>query len=205
MADDQPSEELAQTGPTPAIHVNGETKEANFNDNYIAPEDEVADDGEHDEVSLGQEARVTMGAASTGKKKSRKRKPKSKRGLNAPTGFEEYYVDPPLTSVEAEEEQGLYHESLPFRERIEVAIQRYSAKRNLNSERKNVFDKWMAYGGVDTGPKMFSGGLDQNTLSDKTAAEIRTLTATHAVGQDKGDFGESEYAVDFEGVAKGFL
>ena len=89
--------------------------------------------------------------------------------------------------------------------RIEVAIQRYSAKRNLDSARKNVFDKWMAYGGVDTGPKMFSGGLDLNTISDKTAAEIRTLTATHAVGQDKGDVGESEYMVDFEGVAKGFL
>ena len=71
--------------------------------------------------------------------------------------------------------------------------------------RKNVFDKWMVYGGVDAGPKMFSGGLDAATISNSTAAEIRTLTATHAVGEDKSDVGESDYVVDFEGVAKGFL
>lgn len=88
--------------------------------------------------------------------------------------------------------------------RIETAIQRYSAKRKLDSARKNVFDKWMTYGGVDAGPKMFSGGLDAKILSDKTAAEIRTLTATHYVGEDK-DGDDSEYVVDFEGVAKAFL
>ena len=52
---------------------------------------------------------------------------------------------------------------------------------------------------------MFSGGLDAKTLSDKTASEIRTMTATHYVGEDKGDSGDSEYVVDFEGVVKSFL
>ena len=55
------------------------------------------------------------------------------------------------------------------------------------------------------GPKMFSGGLDAKTLSDKTASEIRTLTATASVGVDKDDGGDSMYVVDFEGVAKAFL
>ena len=73
----------------------------------------------------------------------------------------------------------------------------------MNSDRKDVFDKYLTYGGVDAGQKMFSGGLDANTLSNSTAAEIATLTAKHSVGEDKSD--DSIYVVDFEGVAKGFL
>ena len=42
--------------------------------------------------------------------------------------------------------------------RIETAIQRYAAKRNMNSIRKNIFDKYLINGGVEAGPKMFSGG-----------------------------------------------
>ena len=52
---------------------------------------------------------------------------------------------------------------------------------------------------------MFSGGLDAKTLADSTAPEIATLTAKHSVGADKGEGGESDFVVDFEGVAKGFL
>ena len=94
-------------------------------------------------------------------------------------------------------------EILTLSRRIETAIQRYFAKRNLNSDRKNVFDSYMSFGGVNAGPKMFSGGLDAKTLSDNTAAEIATLTAKHSVSDDKGD--DSAYVVDFEGVAKAFL
>ena len=89
--------------------------------------------------------------------------------------------------------------------RVEIAIQRYFAKRNLNSERKDVFDKYMTYGGVDAGQKMFSGGLDSKTLSERTAPEIATLAAKHSVGADKSDEGDSAYVVDFEGVVKAFL
>lgn len=42
--------------------------------------------------------------------------------------------------------------------RIETAIQRYAAKRNMNSIRKNIFDKYLVNGGVEAGPNMFSGG-----------------------------------------------
>ena len=42
--------------------------------------------------------------------------------------------------------------------RIETAIQRYAAKRNMDSTRKNVFDKYLVHGGIEAGPKMFSGG-----------------------------------------------
>ncbi|KAL9128693.1 MAG: hypothetical protein Q9217_002686 [Psora testacea] len=133
------------------------------------------------------------------KKKKKKKKPKSQRGLNAATGFEEYYVDPPLTPQQHEEEKGLYDR------RIETAIQRYVAKRNLNSDRKNLFDKYLTFGGIEGGPKMFSGGLDVCTTENSNAAEIAMLTATHSVAFDKSDPRNETYVVDFEGCLKAFL
>ncbi len=42
--------------------------------------------------------------------------------------------------------------------RIETAIQRFAAKRNMDSTKKNLFDKYLVHGGIEAGPKMFSGG-----------------------------------------------
>lgn len=77
----------------------------------------------------------------------------------------------------------------------------------MDSERKDLFDKYLSFGGIDTSPKMFSGGLDANMLSEHNAKEIQEITATDAVGADKADIGKdsSTWVVDFEGVAKAFL
>lgn len=88
---------------------------------------------------------------------------------------------------------------------MQTAIQRYFAKRNFHSERKDVFDKYMAYGGVDSGSKMFTGGLDKATISDRTTEEIREMTATHFVSPGQGDDDDPKFVVDFEGCVKGFL
>ncbi|KZF23181.1 hypothetical protein L228DRAFT_245915 [Xylona heveae TC161] len=137
----------------------------------------------------------------------KKKKKKSKRKANKPTGFEEYYVDAPITPAEFEEERGLYHPSRSFAERIETCIQRYKAKRNFDSERKNIFDKYMTLGGINATPKMFTGGLDSEFLEDRDAADIAAMTSASHVDPDKGSIGKdgSIWEVDFEGVAKGFL
>ena len=93
--------------------------------------------------------------------------------------------------------------------RIEACIQRYRAKRRFDSHRRDLFDKYLSLGGIDTGPKMFSGGLDPKTIDGMNAQEIATMTATDYVGRDKSGAGmlgqKSEWVVDFEGVAKGYL
>ena len=68
-----------------------------------------------------------------------------------------------------------------------------------------MFDKYMAYGGVDSGAKMFTGGIDKATQEDLSAAEIRDMTATHFVSPGQGEDGDPRFVVDFEGCAKGFL
>lgn len=91
------------------------------------------------------------------------------------------------------------------RRRIEKAIQRFLAKRNLDSSRKNLFTKYLIHGGIKAGPNMFSGGLDTETLESSNAAEIAELRATTFVGSDKNDIGKSDHVVDFEGCLGSFL
>ena len=71
----------------------------------------------------------------------------------------------------------------------------------MDSERKNIFDKYMAFGGVESGPKMFSGGLDAETLEESTRAEIATFKGTHAVPLER----DSDSTVDFVGCLQAFL
>ncbi|KAK2766888.1 hypothetical protein FQN54_006202 [Arachnomyces sp. PD_36] len=132
-------------------------------------------------------------------KKKKKKKSKGARGKKKPTGFEEYYADPPLTVAEFEENKSLYDSSRPAVERLETAIQRYQAKRRMDEERRSVFTKYMAFGGVTVGPKMF-GGVDQKDMEAMDAAEILTARAQATITSDR-----SEWIVDFEQVAKGFL
>ncbi|EGD88847.1 hypothetical protein H112_03767 [Trichophyton rubrum D6] len=126
------------------------------------------------------------------KKKSKKRS-KGKKGKKKITGFEEYYVDPPMTPAEHDEEKSIYDS------RLEAAIQRYQAKRRLDPERRHIFTKYMAFGGVDVGPKMFEGN-DQRDLQSMDAEAIATATASSNIPHDR-----EKWNVDFETVAKGFL
>ncbi|KAL8666279.1 MAG: hypothetical protein Q9202_001548 [Teloschistes flavicans] len=184
-------ENQPQKGPLPAIDEKPEQTSSNVQDRR---------DGE-DAAIAGEAAEQTVGAA---QKKKKKRKPKSKRGLAAITGFEEFYVDAPLTLAEYEEEQGLYDPEIPFTQRIEVAIQRFAARRHMDSTKKDVFDKYLSAGGIAGGPKQFSGGLNAADMSDMSAADIALMKAIHFVDVDRYG-GSDAYTVDFEGIAKNFF
>lgn len=83
--------------------------------------------------------------------------------------------------------------------RLQTAIQRYQAKRNMDNDRLHIFKSWMQYGGVDTKTKMF-GGLDQKDLKDLDSEDILQARATSSIPEDR-----QFWKVDFEEVAKGFL
>jgi hypothetical protein len=57
---------------------------------------------------------------------------------------------------------------------------------------------------------MFGGGLDTKDMDDMDAQEIAAITAVDYVGKDKLSMGipghrDSDWVVDFEAVAKGYL
>ncbi|KAL1902442.1 hypothetical protein Sste5346_001423 [Sporothrix stenoceras] len=163
-----------------------------------------------DEVVDIQEATVS------GKKK-KKSKSTAARGPTAlpkrcGTGFEEYYADPPLTIDEYEEEMDLYHATLNFDERIETCIQRYRARRRLDNDRTNMFNRYLKLGGIDCTPRMFNGAAGMEEEESLTKDDVRALTATDVVsraGSKNSKFYASDNAdlwtVDFAGVAAGFL
>ena len=131
------------------------------------------------------------------------------------TGFERNYKEPSLTPDELTKQKELYDpEEHPIYERIETAIQRWRAKRKLHSATLKVFEKWMIYGGIESGQRQFTGGLTQEELEDMDASDIAKQTANNFVAEEVkdavDDFAydpteEPTWAVDFEGTAKGFL
>lgn len=91
---------------------------------------------------------------------------------------------------------------------MEECIQRFRAHRRLNTERTNIFNKYLFMGGIDAHPRQFTG-MDPGTLADADKDEICTMTAVDFIGGagsryfEIGD--EEHWEIDFEGVVKGFL
>ncbi|KAI0548737.1 hypothetical protein F4679DRAFT_596289 [Xylaria curta] len=141
------------------------------------------------------------------KKKKSKRAPKSRRNI---TGFEEYYADAPMTPAEALEKNKLYDPVRPFPNRIEECIQRFRARRRLDTQRSAMFNKYLFLGGIDASQRQFTGmANDRDAMAEADTEQIRTMTAVDFVGGAGNRFydgGNSEdWEVDFEAVVKGFL
>ncbi|TQS38829.1 hypothetical protein Golomagni_00656 [Golovinomyces magnicellulatus] len=144
------------------------------------------------------------------KKKKRSGKSKSQKPKKPPiTGFEEFFADAPISPDEHAEELDLYDQSRDFKDRMQSCIQRYRACRKLDQVRSNVFSKYLALGGIETGVKQFTGGLDKDTLENSTAKEIAAIQATDFIRTHPQSSrfydGSENWVIDFEGVAKGFF
>ena len=96
----------------------------------------------------------------------------------------------------------MYDPEKSFVERIEVAIQRFKKKRRMHEKYSHVFNKWMHFGGVETGPRMF-GGLSRADMTNMDAEEIARASASHHVSWERND--TKFWTVDFVGVAEAFL
>ncbi|KPI38453.1 Argonaute-binding protein 1 [Cyphellophora attinorum] len=162
------------------------------------------DEEGEDEEERGEEMTVTNQPAS--KRKKKRSKPKSKRGLNAPTGYEEWFADPPVTPEVHAEEQELYAQDIPFIERILTAIQRFERTRKLTPTRRDIFYKYLAYGGLDVSPNMFQT-VDEVQKKEMSKEELAVALSQVSIGTDKYDVGSENalYEVDFLGCAKAFL
>ncbi|KAL1304252.1 hypothetical protein AAFC00_000668 [Neodothiora populina] len=126
-------------------------------------------------------------------------KPWMTKGMLKPTGFEEYYADPPVTPAVFATERELYER------RIETAIYRYTSKRKFHQEPAFIFNKFLKYGGIECSPNQFSGGgLGDKELEERNAHDIAAANARHKISEDVTN-NEDLWVVDFEGVAKGFL
>ncbi|EWC43390.1 hypothetical protein DRE_07706 [Drechslerella stenobrocha 248] len=148
--------------------------------------------------------------------KKKKKKNKNKKGKTLPTGFEENFTEAPLTPAEFNKDKEFYDPEKSVAERIEVAVQRYKAKRKFNDIRIRLLGAYLRLGGITTGDKMF-GGVDQKFVKEHSTEEIARFKATDYVPEKMNrigearveelddDYEEPEYTVDFDYIVRGFL
>lgn len=108
----------------------------------------------------------------------------------------------------------LYPLHRPFVERIEECIQRFRARRRMNSEQNYLFSRYLLLGGVDANARQFQGTskLGNEDLEGRTKAEVRDISADDVIQRgaktDSRFYNPSypeHWVVDFTGVVAGFL
>jgi hypothetical protein len=74
----------------------------------------------------------------------------------------------------------------------------------MDEKRRDIFYKYLAYGGIDVGPNMFQGAIDTDSLDKDT---ITSALAQTSIAHEKYNIGTptSKFAVDFSGCIRGFL
>lgn len=125
------------------------------------------------------------------------------KNMLKPTGYEEGFVDS-ITPDEHEKNLTLYNPEYSFWQRIENAIAHYQSKRKKHQKTQHIFNLWMSYGGITSGPSPFSGGATDAGIEELDKEEALLVGNVYAVDpqvlQD-----DQDWIVDFEAVALGFL
>ena len=81
-------------------------------------------------------------------------------------------------------------------------MQRFFARRKLDYETSRLLDRFLAFGGVETGPRQFAR-TDYAALKEMDPSERALALATHHVSWEKND--PELWAVDFHGIAQAYL
>ncbi|KAK0667787.1 Argonaute complex, subunit Arb1 [Cercophora samala] len=120
-----------------------------------------------------------------------------------------------MTPSEAWDEKNLlYPPDRPFEERIEEGIQRYRARRRLDSVRNQVLTQYLILGGVDATARQFQGAdkLPDELIRESTKSDLRDMVSDdviHRGGKGGGRFYHpatpEHWEVDFTGVVAGFM
>lgn len=76
---------------------------------------------------------------------------------------------------------------------------RFHKNRRIESDRLEVFHKYLTYGGIDVSPKMFAGSDDRD-LKNLDKEDILLARGQTAIDQE-----HSSLTINFDLVVKGFL
>lgn len=92
--------------------------------------------------------------------------------------------------------------------RILTAIQRFERSRKLTPERRDVFYKWLHFGGIIISPNVLGGGQVQEDMDkDQVAAALSQVSVPDDVREEleTTESGSPKYAIDFMGCMRAFL
>ncbi|EPX72615.1 argonaute binding protein 1 [Schizosaccharomyces octosporus yFS286] len=116
------------------------------------------------------------------------------------TGWEDDFQEPEISKEEKAEIEKLYSLEVPLIVRMERFVQKYRKNRRWNeANRSRLFSMYLALGGISSGQKQFTGGLDVNEGDDAQSTENQT-----AIDFIQHDI-LNDYEVDFVWVVAVFL
>lgn len=126
------------------------------------------------------------------------------KNMLKPTGFEKFYADSPVSPQQHEKILKLYDPELCFETRIENAIRHYRSRRKMHQHTLRIFERWMIFGGIDTSPGAFNGGIDEDEYDDLDKYDIAARKFSYYV-DDFFLYDEGNHYINFELVALAFL
>ncbi|KAI9498127.1 Argonaute siRNA chaperone complex subunit Arb1-domain-containing protein [Zychaea mexicana] len=166
-----------------------------------------ADSGEQEQTEeqqpdMPEGLSTPVNVAQSEKPKKKKKKKKSKTanlpeaGADIADNFEEKYKEDVVENP--------YDPSRPLNQRVEYAIWKYRKNHRFTDSKRSIFDNYLKFGGIKTGPNAFMGratGGDQDAdgEADWDAAKIGTDTVPNADEDDEG------LEVNFTEVAQVYL
>jgi len=95
----------------------------------------------------------------------------------------------------------MYATCIPVSDRIETGIYRFVSRRKFDKTHRNMFDKFLRFGGIDISPPAHTGKKED--LKDADALYKARVLGQHSPPQDAGD--PNKFEVDFLGIAQCFL
>lgn len=102
----------------------------------------------------------------------------------------------------------VFHPLTDCPSRLLTAIQRFERTRKLTPERRDVFYKWLHYGGIVIAPNVGTGGQDLEEMDkDQIAAALSQVRIPDELKEDleTATSDEPKYAIDFLGCMQSFL
>ncbi|KAI8977402.1 Argonaute siRNA chaperone complex subunit Arb1-domain-containing protein [Mycotypha africana] len=180
-------------------------------DNEISPPNEIDVSQQQEEeiadlprelatpVSLGK----TNKTAQNGEKKKKKKKKKSKTanlpeaGSEIPDDYQEHNNEDVIENP--------YDPSNPLAQRIEYALWKYRKNHKFTDAKKKIFDRYLAFGGIKTGPNMFLGRATSADTPADPEANVDWEAAKAATDYVPDVEDEEGLEVNFTEVAQVFL
>ncbi|KAJ5893588.1 hypothetical protein N7495_005279 [Penicillium taxi] len=133
------------------------------------------------------------------KVEQKKKKSRSKRAQDKPTGFEDWATDAPITVEEAEYESRIYDPGAPFIDRLDDALIRFQMKRRFDPVRRNIFMKYLQYGGITVSQNYGTG------IGTRELREMKDEDAARARSQTMIELSRGNLDVDFDLALKGYF
>ncbi|KAI7903749.1 Argonaute siRNA chaperone complex subunit Arb1-domain-containing protein [Cokeromyces recurvatus] len=177
------------------------------NSNELLEEDEDGQQIEEDIAYVPTGLATPVSVIQKNKTEQQKEKKKKKKKKSKTSNLPEAGSELPDDYVEKHPEDLIddpYDPENPLSQRVEYAIWKYRKNHKFTDERRSIFDNYLRFGGIKTGPNMFLGRATSADAPDDPDAAIDFEAAKTAIDSVPDEL-EEGMEVNFTEVAQVYL